>query len=57
MQALFDNIAATLTAPFVGELDLTHLFLLVGLVLIFVAIWAVILYYVRMAGHAVAEAV
>lgn len=47
MGQTFDNIIEMLKAPFVGDLDLWHLFLLVGVVLIFAAIWAVILHYVR----------
>jgi hypothetical protein len=47
MTATFDNLIAMLKAPFVGDLDLWHLFLLVGVVLIFAMVWAVILHYAR----------
>jgi hypothetical protein len=42
-----------LSAPFVGSLDLEHLFLLVGIVILFAAIWALILNHVRMAAEEV----
>lgn len=48
MRKLWDDIIAMLEAPFVGELDLVHLFLLVGVVLVFAAMWAIILHYVRL---------
>ena len=47
MSDMFDKLIAMLKAPFVGELDIMHLFLLVGVVLIFAAIWAVILHRFR----------
>jgi len=54
MKKLFDDIVAILKAPFVGELDAIHLFLLVGIVLIFSAAWVFILTHIRLAA---AEAV
>lgn len=48
MKNAWNGIMDILRAPFVGELDLIHLFLLVGIVLIFAAIWAVVLHYVRL---------
>ena len=50
MLALWTGIQNMLSAPFVGELDLAHLFLLVGVVLVFVAIWVLILNHVRLAA-------
>lgn len=50
MKQLYDDIVAILKAPFVGQLDLLHLFLLVGLVLIFAAAWAFILNHIKIAG-------
>lgn len=47
MADTFDRLVEMLKAPFVGDLDLWHLFLLVGLVLIFAAVWAVILHRFR----------
>lgn len=43
MLTVWDDIVNMLKTPFVGELDLLHLFLLVGVVLIFMAAWALIL--------------
>jgi hypothetical protein len=54
--SLATDVKDTLTAPFVGQLDLVHLFLLVGLVLVFAAAWVMVLHYVHMAASAVAEA-
>jgi len=41
---LLDQIQAILTAPFVGSLDLYHLFALVGIVLLMIAAWAFIIH-------------
>ena len=54
MAQLWNDILATLKAPFVGDLDLLHLFLLVGLVLIFAAAWALVLNHVRYAASEIA---
>lgn len=53
MKKLWDDIVAILKAPFVGQLDLTHLFLLVGVVLIFAAAWVFILNHIRLAASEV----
>jgi hypothetical protein len=50
MTKLWSDIRDILTAPFVGELDITHLFLLVGLVLLALVIWGFILNHIRMAA-------
>lgn len=50
MQQVWDDITGTLKAPFVGSLDLVHLFFLVGLVIVFAALWALILNHVRLAA-------
>lgn len=50
MEKLLNEITGTLKAPFVGSLDLVHLFFLVGLVLVFAALWALILNHVRLAA-------
>jgi hypothetical protein len=52
---LWEDMVSILKAPFVADLDLVHLFLLVGLVLVFVAAWGVILSYVRDAATEVIE--
>ena len=48
MSDVWNRVMGMLKAPFVGDLDILHLFLLVGIVLIFAALWAVILHYVRL---------
>lgn len=50
MQNLINDVMAILKAPFTGKLDMLHLFLIVGLVLIFAAAWAFILNHIRMAA-------
>jgi hypothetical protein len=50
MRKLWDDTVAFLKAPFVGQLDLVHLFLLVGIVLVFAAAWALILNHIKIAG-------
>lgn len=47
---LWDEIRGILKTPFVGELDIMHLFLLIGLVLVFSAIWVIILHHIKTAG-------
>jgi hypothetical protein len=44
MANLWDDIQAILSAPFVGPLDLKQLFLLIGVVLVFIAIWIFIIH-------------
>lgn len=53
MRKLFDDVMAILKAPFVGQLDLLHLFLIVGLVLIFAAAWFFILNHIKLAASEV----
>lgn len=50
MNKVVSDVTDILKAPFVGELDTLHLFLLVGLVLIFAAAWAFILHHIRLAA-------
>lgn len=47
MKQLWDDIVNMLKTPFVGSLDLIHLFALVGIVLVFLAVWALILEHTR----------
>lgn len=47
---LFDNMSELLKTPFVGDLDLTHLFLLVGVIIIFIVVWGLILHYMKEAA-------
>lgn len=50
MRKLWDDVSGILKAPFVGQLDMMHLFLIVGLVLIFATAWVFILRHIRMAA-------
>lgn len=50
MQNLISNIGSFIQAPFKERLDLFHLFLIVGLVIIFAAAWVFILHNVKMAA-------
>ncbi len=56
MQQLWSDVLAILQAPFVGELDLIHLFLLVGVILIMITAWLLVLNYVRLAALELAAA-
>lgn len=49
MTNLANEIQAILSAPLTEKLDLFHLFLLTGLFLVFVAMWLIILGYIRAA--------
>ena len=51
MGNLVDDILALLKVPVAGNIDVKHLFLLIGLVLVMVAAWIMILSHI----HAVAE--
>lgn len=53
MSALWSDLVAIIKAPFVGDLDLVHLFLLVGLVIVFVVAWFLILEHIRDAARGV----
>ena len=50
MGQLWDDIIAILKAPLTNDLDTTHLFLLTGLVLVFIAAWLMILGHIRAAA-------
>lgn len=50
MKNLWDDIVNILKAPFVGDLDLIHLFLLVGVILVFIGAWVMILRHIRLAA-------
>lgn len=51
MQQLISDITAMLTAPFIGEVDLVQLFLIVGLVIVFATLWILILQHVALAAE------
>ena len=50
MVQVWDDLLAMLKAPFIGDVDIWHLFLLIGLVLFFIAVWVMILNHVRLAS-------
>jgi hypothetical protein len=52
---MLDDISDILKAPFVGNLDIKHLFLLVGLVIIFIVAWIFVLEHIRSAAMEVIE--
>ncbi len=47
MRKVWDDLVEMLKSPFVGDLDVMHLFLLVGVVLVFAVVWAIILHRFR----------
>jgi hypothetical protein len=51
---VFENMAGVLKQPVTDQLDLGHLFLLVGLVIVFIAVWVFVL---KVAKGAVTEVV
>jgi hypothetical protein len=53
MKNLLSNILAILKAPVAGELDTVHLFLLTGLILVFIAAWIMILNHIRVASEVI----
>ncbi len=50
MQKLWSEIQSILKAPITSSLDTTHLFLLTGLILVFIAAWLMILGHIRAAA-------
>lgn len=40
---LWDDVTGILKAPVVGELDVKHLFLLIGLIIVIIIAWVMIL--------------
>lgn len=47
---IWANIKDTLTAPFVGELDMIHLFILIGFILVAIAIWMLVINHIAIAA-------
>lgn len=43
MQDLWNKIKSIVTAPLTSDLDMVHLFLLIGLTLVFIGAWLMIL--------------
>lgn len=54
---IFQDIKDVASAPFSEELDLYHLFLLIGIILVFVMAWLFIIAHIREGGRAVLEAI
>ena len=50
MKSIWNNIVAILKAPLTNDLDTTHVFLLTGLILVFIAAWIMILQHIREAA-------
>jgi len=53
MGQLYADLKNILTAPFVGDLDIMQLFLLVGLVIVFAGLWYFVLFHIRTAAEQV----
>ena len=50
---IVEDVRAMVEAPFVGSLDLTQIFLLTGIVLVFILAWILILAHVRAAAETI----
>lgn len=46
-----DDMSDIAKAPFVGDLDLVHLFLLVGVVIVAIIAWGFILNHIKLAAQ------
>lgn len=53
MGKLWADILAILKAPLTNDLDTLHIFLLTGLVLVFIAAWIMILTHIRAAAEVI----
>lgn len=47
MGNLFQNIQDILTAPFVGQVDMEQLFLIVGFIIVAAIVWFLIFQYIQ----------
>ncbi len=54
---IFQDIKDVAAAPFSEELDLWHLFLLIGIILVFIMAWLFVIAHMREAGKAVLEVI
>lgn len=52
---IWQDVKDVIAAPFGGELDLVHLFLLIGVILVFLGAWLFILAHIRSAAMEVLE--
>ena len=51
MSNLLNDVLDLLKVPVAGNLDVKHLFLLIGLILVMVAAWIMILHHIRSAAE------
>lgn len=51
MQALIEDLGNVLSEPFVGSVDLKQLFLIVGAVIVFAAVWFFVLQHMKSAAE------
>lgn len=51
MRKIWDDIKTLLTAPIAGQVDIIHLWLLVGIVLLSLVVWGFILRHVKLAAQ------
>lgn len=52
---ILDDMTDVLKSPFGNDLDLTHLFLLVGLIIVIIAVWGFILHHIKLAAQELAS--
>lgn len=57
MRNIWTEIKAILTAPLAQKLDTVQLFLIVGLVIVFISAWFILLKYMKAGISAIAEEV
>lgn len=53
MDKVLNEVNGWVQAPFTSPVDLWNLFLLSGLVLVFIMVWMMILYHIRIASQGV----
>lgn len=53
MSDVITQVKEWTTAPFIGTVSLSQLFLTTGLTLVFVMVWTLILYHIRIAAEAI----
>ena len=52
---IWDEVKKVFAAPFSGEVDMVHLFLLIGVILVFIVAWMFILAHIRSAAMELVE--
>ncbi len=48
--SVINEVKGWVEAPFVSSVSILDLFLMTGLVMVFIAVWGMILYHIRLAG-------